>query len=493
MGGGVSTAVKQTVEENNTTNLVLNNNNTSTTTTTNDGNRNSNNTTPSSSPSNKPSNIETLLTTPRTPREIDGNPKQKFETGIRNNHQGGPPLTLDNLSPTHNPFKSKYQLKRDEPLKVKEQQQLKLDNTYLEVIEGKTSMENEEDYHQEGKPNNDDITANNDASSKVDEKVDDTNMMMLKSTSTFIDSNNDRTNPETLLISRDMSNNNSSMDNLSLQSANGNHNLSSNSLNSNNSNSSNKTQFNRPVVHKRKKKKPKTTNNLFPIDNENKKLQGTDIVENEPPPEPEPQYIILDLPKDDLPHPSLPLGPPTDEVKESFESKRFLSGIDGLKQRWGEVQFLLRINIEKENNNFDLVHQTSHQSILFLEEMKTMAKEYGVLQGALSQWLMPFDSNTSASDQTSIRRLRKGEHGSRLDEVPDEKRIEMIKKLIDLRKLVKVKIADDNDLDLARRTVIDIDAFCRLLAAETDKRNNEKKKKENGRITPFDILTNELL
>ena len=28
MGGGVSTAVKQTVEENNTTNLVLNNNNT---------------------------------------------------------------------------------------------------------------------------------------------------------------------------------------------------------------------------------------------------------------------------------------------------------------------------------------------------------------------------------------------------------------------------------------------------------------------------------
>ena len=141
MGGGVSTAVKQTVEENNTTNLVLNNNNTSTTTTTNDGNRNSNNTTPSSSPSNKPSNIETLLTTPRTPREIDGNPKQKFETGIRNNHQGGPPLTLDNLSPTHNPFKSKYQLKRDEPLKVKEQQQLKLDNTYLEVIEGKTSME----------------------------------------------------------------------------------------------------------------------------------------------------------------------------------------------------------------------------------------------------------------------------------------------------------------------------------------------------------------
>ena len=190
----------------------------------------------------------------------------------------------------------------------------------------------------------------------------------------------------------------------------------------------------------------------------------------------------------------MPLGPPTNEVKESFESKRFLNGIDGLKQRWGEVQFLLRVKIENDNDNFQLVHQTSHQSILFLQEMKTMAKEYGVLQGALSQWLMPFDSNTSASDQTSIRRLRKGEHGSRLDEVPDEKRIEMIKKLIDLRKLVKVKIADDNDLDLARRTVIDIDAFCRLLVLETNRRNNEENKKdEGGDVTPFDVLMTELM
>ena len=64
----------------------------------------------------------------------------------------------------------------------------------------------------------------------------------------------------------------------------------------------------------------------------------------------------------------------------------------------------------------------------------------------------------------------------------------MIKKLRDLRKLVKVKIADDNDLDLARRTVIDIDAFCRLLVMESERRNS----KGGGGNTPFDILTKEL-
>ena len=135
-----------------------------------------------------------------------------------------------------------------------------------------------------------------------------------------------------------------------------------------------------------------------------------------------------------------------------------------------------------------MVHKTSHQSILFLEEIGAIAKEHGVLQGALSQWLMPFDANTSASDQTNIYRLRTGKwdtFGSQLN-FGEEKRIEMIKKLIDVRKLVKVKIADDNDLDLAKRTVVDIDAFCRLLKLEAAKREGD------AAMTPFELLTKEL-
>ena len=474
MGGGVSTAVKQTVEENQATDLTPKNSNSthsnhgSSVSPTNSSNKQAaeNN---AANVNRKAPDIETILTTPREPLEINSSPAKKFETGLRNSHQGGPPLTLDNLSPTHNPFKSKYQLKRDEPMKIR--QSLTSESSYVEVVEGKTTLENEfQEQEVEGKTSTEAGENLDEAGSKVDEKVDDT--MMLKSMSTFIDSNSHTKNPETLgLVGQ------SGMVNIPLQATKGD--------SSSNQGINIRSQFNKPVVHKRKKKKPKTTNSLFPIDCESKKMDDEGVDQA---PEPVPQYITLDLPKDDLPHPSLPLGPPTDEVRESFESKRFLSGIDGLKQRWGEVQFLLRIPIEAGKDNFDLVHQTSHQSILFLQEMKTMAKEYGVLQGALSQWLMPFDSNTSASDQTSIRRLRKGEHGSRLDEVPDEKRIEMIKKLIDLRKLVKVKIADDNDLDLARRTVIDIDAFCRLLVLEAERRNS----KAEGAIAPFEILTKEL-
>ena len=199
------------------------------------------------------------------------------------------------------------------------------------------------------------------------------------------------------------------------------------------------------------------------------------------------EFIILNLPKDDLPHPTLPLGPPSQCVQDSFASKRFLEGLEGLKQRWGEVQFLLKTPIDSVEK-FDLVHQTSHQSIVFLEEIGAIAKEYGVLQGALSQWLMPFDANTSASDQTNIYRLRTGKwdtFGSQLN-FGEEKRIEMIKKLIDVRKLVKVKIADDNDLDLAKRTVVDIDAVCRLLKLEAAKREGD------AAMTPFELLTKEL-
>ncbi len=477
MGGGVSTAVKQTVEENQATDLTpKNSNSTNSNHSSSVSPTNSSNKLPAknnaANANRKAPDIETVLTTPREPLQVNSSPAKKFETGLRNSHQGGPPLTLHNLSPTHNPFKSRYQLKRDDPTKFR--QSLEEEGSYMEVVEGKTTFESEfQEQEVEGKTSNDAGENLDEAGSKVDEKVDDT--MMLKSMSTFINSDSHTKNPETLgLVGQ------SGMVNMPLQPAKGDI-----SNNQGNPNYNVRSQFNKPVVHKRKKKKPKTTNSLFPIDSESKKVNDEGVDQA---PEPVPQYITLDLPKDDLPHPSLPLGPPTDEVRESFESKRFLSGIDGLKQRWGEVQFLLRIPIEVDNDNFDLVHQTSHQSILFLQEMKTMAKEYGVLQGALSQWLMPFDSNTSASDQTSIRRLRKGEHGSRLDEVPDEKRIEMIKKLIDLRKLVKVKIADDNDLDLARRTVIDIDAFCRLLVMESERRNS----KGGGGNTPFDILTKEL-
>lgn len=276
MGGGVSTAVKQTVEENDAENITSNANSTSTKNKNDDTAINYDSDKKNSISSNnsevmasldskknsKSPNIETLLSTPRTPREIDGNPKQKFATSQRNNHQGGPPITFDNLSPTHDPFKSKYQLKRDEPLRAKEN--LKAENTYVEVIEGKTpslidDFEGSKNDSHEGKSNVHDIDdSNKHEASKVDEKVDDTNMMMLKSTSTFIDTNNDRTSPETLLVSHGDMNSNDSSQSLLLYNTNSSHNGSNKSLNSNNS-TSNKSQFNRPVVHKRKKKK--TENN----------------------------------------------------------------------------------------------------------------------------------------------------------------------------------------------------------------------------------------
>ena len=63
-------------------------------------------------------------------------------------------MTLDNLSPTHNPFKSRYQLKRDDPMKFR--QSLDEEGSYVGVVEGKTTLESEfQEQEVEGKTSND--------------------------------------------------------------------------------------------------------------------------------------------------------------------------------------------------------------------------------------------------------------------------------------------------------------------------------------------------
>ena len=67
----------------------------------------------------------------------------------------------------------------------------------MEVVEGKTTLESEfQEQSVEGKTSNDAGENLDEAGSKVDEKVDDT--MMLKSMSTFINSDSHTKKPETL-------------------------------------------------------------------------------------------------------------------------------------------------------------------------------------------------------------------------------------------------------------------------------------------------------
>ena len=211
-----------------------------------------------------------------------------------------------------------------------------------------------------------------------------------------------------------------------------------------------------------------------------------------PPPPPEP-LVDPARQKDPRPCPALEkVGPATLGVQTSMNDSRFSSegGIQGLSQRWGEVEFLLRIPI-LNNNDIDVFHRTAYQSILLLHEIERMARELNVLQGALSRWLMPFDANTSVADQSHVRSVVNPNDSNgnippenpAFSSVSTDKRREMTHQLMDLRKLVRVKIADDGDLAQALQAVADMDAFFRLLVDEASIAGDV-----HGVMLPYDLL-----
>lgn len=111
--------------------------------------------------------------------------------------------------------------------------------------------------------------------------------------------------------------------------------------------------------------------------------------------------------------------------------------------------------------------------------MNTIAKSLHVLRGSLSRWLLPYDNNTRIETQCSTPH-------SVIDNMPDEFRGKLTERQVHylvagangVRKLVRIKIADDNDLEQARTALITIDKFFKLLYLRS----------EHFHLTPFEIL-----
>ena len=117
-------------------------------------------------------------------------------------------------------------------------------------------------------------------------------------------------------------------------------------------------------------------------------------------------------------------------------------------------------------------------------QLNRVAASLKINRGALSRWLLPFDSDTSICDQQS-------EVGSVDDKTPPELRgkitAEQLKYLVSgvngVRQLVRVKIADDNDLETATAAVRTITEFLnRLKKAAQDM-------SDGGQVTtPYELL-----
>lgn len=111
--------------------------------------------------------------------------------------------------------------------------------------------------------------------------------------------------------------------------------------------------------------------------------------------------------------------------------------------------------------------------------MDEIAKTLNVLRGALSRWLLPFDNNTRIESQCSTPQ-------SVVESMPLEFRGKLTERQVHylvagangVRQLVRVKIADDNDLQQARNAVKTIDVFFKALYARA----------KNGGMRPYDLL-----
>ena len=125
------------------------------------------------------------------------------------------------------------------------------------------------------------------------------------------------------------------------------------------------------------------------------------------------------------------------------------------------------------------VAASAEAGIMFTDQMNAIAKSLNVLRGQLSRWILPFNSNTRIESQCSTPH-------SVVENMPDEFRGKLTERQVHylvagangVRKLVRVKIADDNDLEQARSALETTNTFFK----------NLYERAHQFHLTPFELL-----
>ena len=153
-----------------------------------------------------------------------------------------------------------------------------------------------------------------------------------------------------------------------------------------------------------------------------------------------------------------------------------------LDSLWCEVELLLRRPIQCPEDLM-FCEASAEAGLLFMHEMDEVSKSLQILRGALSRWLLPYDNNTRIDEQSSTPH-------SVVENMPDNLRGKLTERQVhylvkganNVRKLVRIKIADDNDLEQARTAL--------KTAAEFFKKLNIQAASVN--MSSFDLLSTQL-
>ena len=138
---------------------------------------------------------------------------------------------------------------------------------------------------------------------------------------------------------------------------------------------------------------------------------------------------------------------PLQEAIPDPANEYWTSELDSL---WIETALLLRVPV-RSAEDLIFIEASAEAGLLFMSEMDEVSKSLNILRGTLSRWLLPYDQNTRLDEQSSTPH-------SVLENMPDSLRGKITERQVhylvkganNVRRLVRIKIADDNDLEQAR-------------------------------------------
>jgi len=145
-----------------------------------------------------------------------------------------------------------------------------------------------------------------------------------------------------------------------------------------------------------------------------------------------------------------------------------------LSKQLFETELVLRNSISNEED-LQYTLGAAEAGLMYMEQIASCAKEVGISKGALSRYVMPFDDQTSIAEQArGEREVGRGWLGEDISDKISSKKINyLVKGANSMRKLVRVKVADDNDLETAELALKTTKSFIEGCLEEGKKRGVE--------------------
>ena len=142
------------------------------------------------------------------------------------------------------------------------------------------------------------------------------------------------------------------------------------------------------------------------------------------------------------------------------------------------MSLLLRRPMDSEAD-MQFTIAATEAGLLYADQLNNVAKSLNISRGQLSRWILPYDNNTRIDEQCSTPH-------SVLLNIPELIRDKMTERQIhylvsganSVRQLVKIKIADENDMEQARKALQLSMHFFSKLQEEASHMN----------LTPFELL-----